>query len=480
MLALPKILIVEDDAIIQLTLRKYVQKIGFEDPLVTDNGHDAIQLFVSHDVGMVLMDIHLYGTMDGVQTSEALKQIRSVPIIYVTASTDPQTLERARRTSPYEILSKPYDFGAVQMALRQVLDEDFNPSPFAQPTKEDEWYSITQNGQKPICVYDQSGKMVVYNSLYCELVGADEARINDSIYLDFIPDFAKDQAVITWKQLNTDPKHYAGEWPIIRANSEIRGVYVEVQPIWRGQQIFWRVQMDDITDRNRYVTLLTQTLQQKEIIYQELHHRVKNNMQFMLGLLFLHAERTGKGTSEQRHLLQATQRLKSLAYLHEHIYQSPNFIPKDPGGVLNQLATQLLEQHEYMPFVELDSQWKGVELDANQLVACGLILHEFFSHTLSHAFPDDRPNRKIAVRLEPGDRPHTMSFSLSHNGRSFHETREWQEGTTLSGELIRSLARQLDARCWITEAEGLSMVLQFGHRAGAWSIVATHLPHMSL
>ncbi len=115
------ILIVEDEAIVALGLAQGLEKDGYEVAGIADNKAEALELFNSHNIDIVLMDINIIGDKDGIDTAAALLQQKQVPLIYLTAFTDAATLERAKHTHPAAYLAKPYHLTNVRIAIELAI-----------------------------------------------------------------------------------------------------------------------------------------------------------------------------------------------------------------------------------------------------------------------------------------------------------------------------------------------------------------------
>ncbi|MDI9866096.1 response regulator [Flectobacillus sp. DC10W] len=111
------ILIVEDEAIVGMDLAARLEAEGYDVLEVVDNGKDALALFKTNEVDLVLLDIQLKGSWDGIVTAQHLKQIKLVPIVYLSGQTDDETLERAKETSPSAYLTKPVSSIALRIAI---------------------------------------------------------------------------------------------------------------------------------------------------------------------------------------------------------------------------------------------------------------------------------------------------------------------------------------------------------------------------
>ncbi|SFV32737.1 LytR/AlgR family response regulator transcription factor [Thermoflavifilum thermophilum] len=116
------ILIVEDESIVALDLATGLQHEGYHIVGIADHAEEAKTLFTSHQVDLLLMDIHIRGEKDGVETAKELMAIKQVPLIYLTAYTDHETIQRVKQTYPAAFLSKPYDIHHVRIAIELALN----------------------------------------------------------------------------------------------------------------------------------------------------------------------------------------------------------------------------------------------------------------------------------------------------------------------------------------------------------------------
>jgi DNA-binding LytR/AlgR family response regulator len=116
------ILIVEDESIVALDLATALHQDGYEVIGIADHAEAATRLFTVHAVDIVLMDIHLSGPKDGIDTVTDLMKIRQTPVIYLTAFTDHATVERVKHTYPAAFLAKPYQVSNVRIAIELALN----------------------------------------------------------------------------------------------------------------------------------------------------------------------------------------------------------------------------------------------------------------------------------------------------------------------------------------------------------------------
>ena len=116
-----RILVVEDNAIIAKDLQWQLEDLGYNVPFIAPTGSDAIRRVKENKIDLVLMDIMLEGEMDGIETADEMRTKHSVPVVYLTAYADDETLKRARRTEPYGYLLKPVSNIEMRSAIEMAI-----------------------------------------------------------------------------------------------------------------------------------------------------------------------------------------------------------------------------------------------------------------------------------------------------------------------------------------------------------------------
>jgi CheY-like chemotaxis protein len=117
----PKILVVEDESIIAMDLRISLSRLGYEVTSVVNNALAAIQKVEQDNPDIILMDIMLGGSLDGIEAAKIISYNHSTPIIYVTAFKVEQTMKRAYLPAPYLFLMKPYTENDLKRAIENML-----------------------------------------------------------------------------------------------------------------------------------------------------------------------------------------------------------------------------------------------------------------------------------------------------------------------------------------------------------------------
>jgi len=128
-----RLLIVEDEAIVAKNIEKALKNMGFVDQITASHGAEAVQLAAEKRPHLVLMDIRLPGDIDGIETAKRIRTLLDIPVVFLTAYADEETLQRAKITQPYGYLLKPFEekelHRTIEMALhRHEIDKKLKES----------------------------------------------------------------------------------------------------------------------------------------------------------------------------------------------------------------------------------------------------------------------------------------------------------------------------------------------------------------
>lgn len=116
------ILVVEDEAIVAQDIRDGLMEAGYSVPLIVDSGERAVQRAAELGPDLVLMDICMRGTIDGVEAARRIRERFDIPVVYLTAFADESVLRRARETQPYGYVIKPYGEDQLHTSIEIALD----------------------------------------------------------------------------------------------------------------------------------------------------------------------------------------------------------------------------------------------------------------------------------------------------------------------------------------------------------------------
>ncbi len=226
------------------------------------------------------------------------------------------------------------------------------------------------------------------------------------------------------------------------------------------------VTFTNITERKKVSDQIESSLREKEVLLREIHHRVKNNLQIISSLLNLQAGFTAD-TRNNEILEESKNRVKSMALIHEKLYQSKNFSSLDIHEFIDELTKNLFSSYGIEPSaIKLDLCIQNINLNADQAVYLGLIVNELVSNSLKHAFKDVPHDNKegqqkeilIGFYRDSGD---GYLILIRDNGCGFPENIDYKNTESLGLQLVISLVKQLDGEISLKRGAGTEFLIKF-------------------
>jgi len=207
----------------------------------------------------------------------------------------------------------------------------------------------------------------------------------------------------------------------------------------------------DITEQKKSAEYIKKSLEEKEALLREIHHRVNNNLQVISSLLSLQSDNV-RDPRDHELFVESQNRVRTMAMIHEKLYQSDKFNSINFRDYLKTLINRLIYDYSQdMGNIDLDLDIENVELNIETSVPCGLIINELVSNSLKHAFPQGR-NGKIIVKFHKIKDKYVLM--VGDNGIGSLEKSVLESSKKLGFNLVKSLIKQLDASLEILESEG--------------------------
>jgi PAS domain S-box-containing protein len=231
-----------------------------------------------------------------------------------------------------------------------------------------------------------------------------------------------------------------------------------------GKPKWLRGLMIDITTIKKEQDVLRDTLREKTSLLNEVHHRVKNNLQVITSLLRLESGRSNQENTKAV-LNEMQGRIRSMALLHETLYRSGIFASADLAHYLKELATQAFRSHlsSNGAAVRLELDLHSVSVSMDQATPCGLIVNELISNCLKHAFPDGRSG-VVKISLLPMPEANVVAMLVSDDGIGLPSDFAKRREQSLGVQLVEDLVTQIGGELKIESDRGSVFKILFSHK----------------
>jgi PAS domain S-box-containing protein len=221
----------------------------------------------------------------------------------------------------------------------------------------------------------------------------------------------------------------------------------------------YTVILRDVTERRASDEKIRASLREKEVLLQEIHHRVKNNLQVVSSLLSLQSRGVLDEDTRQK-FKESQNRVHSMALIHEQLYQSPSLSQINYPQYIQQLAAHLFRSYRVSSSrIDLQTEIEDVELGVDVAVPCGLIINELLSNSLKYGFPNGRGGFiRIELRQLPEGR---IALQVADNGVGLAEEVGFWSTETLGLRLVGTLVKQLQGDIHVDRAGGTAVLIRF-------------------
>lgn len=216
--------------------------------------------------------------------------------------------------------------------------------------------------------------------------------------------------------------------------------------------------VEEIADRKNVIET---SLQEKEVLLKEIHHRVKNNLQVISSLLNLQSGAI-KDENAFEVFRESQNRIKTMALIHEKLYQSNNLLKINLEEYVNDLIKNLYNSYNLGPdYLSLKVQVKNIYFNIDTAISLGLIINELISNSLKHAFTDRKIEEGELQIIMDNFNSNKYCLIIKDNGKGLPEGFDLKNSPTLGLRLVNSLVSQIEGNIEINNNEGTEFKITF-------------------
>ncbi len=317
---------------------------------------------------------------------------------------------------------------------------------------------IFNSTNEAIFVFDAAGRLLDVNEAMLRMYGLankEQALADPAAYLaSGVPPYTMEEAGRHLRNaLAGEPQTLI--WSARRAGGETFWVETSLRSTRIGGERRILAVVRDITERIRTERMISESLREKEAMLKEIHHRVKNNLQVISSLLSLQSMDLSNAPEAFR---ESQNRIKSMALIHERLYRSESLAGVEFDEYLHSIVDQLVYSYGKRS-VRSVVDARGIILEIDKAIPCGLIVNELVSNALKHGFPGERAGMiRVSIVREGEGR---LVLTVNDDGVGIPPGWDPHQANTLGLTIIKGLTEQLDGTFEMTTTGGVCFTIRF-------------------
>jgi PAS domain S-box-containing protein len=368
---------------------------------------------------------------------------------------------RTGREIPVEISSSRFEFHGKPAVISIIRDiSERKKSEAAIREREQRFRMTGELIPYGVWIADASGEFTYCSASFLSLLGMSLEECRKDAWMKRLPEVDADRTLSDWHEVVRAGGFWDYEYRIADRGGREHFILSRGSPIRdsTGAIVSFVGIHLDITERRLYENRLERSLSEKEVIIKEVHHRVKNNMQVISGFLQLQSTFTDDPAAVEM-LEECQRRVRSMALVHEKLYQSRHLGFINVAEYIRSLVSELQESYVVQADVGFSVDVEDVNINLDIAIPCGLIINELLTNSLKYAFRG-RPSGKITIALLLSA-DHLFTLRVCDDGIGLPEKFDIAGTATLGMQLVQVLVRQLGGTIAITSDRGTCFTIVF-------------------
>jgi PAS domain S-box-containing protein len=390
-----------------------------------------------------------------------------------TPGAEPLLIGRAGRELPVDVLETPLQSDQPNMRGVVYTLRDYRERKRAEDI-ERRMAALVEYAEDAIITTDLDGAILSWNPAAERLLEYRAEEMMAQPITRLLPDDREDEETSILSNIRRGEAVAHFETVRRRKSGSLVHVSLTISPLRdrHGAIVGASKIMRDITDRRHYLEQLqrlnaelqsrvrarTAELRERDVLIQEIHHRVKNNLQVISSLISMQV-RSIEDRGIRTALRECQSRVETMAQIHEMLYQSKDYARVPFPRYAKELTTRVLSAAGLSPDgVTIAYRMADLFLPVDQAIPCGLILNELISNSLKHAFPSGTGNIEIEFRAIDKNR---VLLAVSDDGIGMKREFDPAKSKSLGVALVLALVKQLDGALELLRQPGTTFRITF-------------------
>ncbi len=409
------VMVVDDEALITAQLEERLTTMGYNVVGRASSGEEGISLARDIHPDIVLMDIVMPGSLDGIDASEIIINELDIPVIFLTAYGDDAYIDRAKKICPSGYIIKPYHPDEIKAAIEIATAQKSQRA--AADSIIERFRLLADSLPFGIALVNSAYRIVFWNKEAACITGYTENDAVDLSFNFFIDEPHRDAIERQAESLLSPSARFEGARPLLfddipgskkDCSAAVYSISLSASRVESEPMILCTIR--DVTEQKCHIREMVRAMKEKETLYRETSHHIKNDLQIISNLLFLQSQDIQ--TRDIHELFrECSNRIQAISIIHQKLYTS-----NEPGTIdfkeyISTILKNLLYAYsDRSHSVRMTTNIQPLRLDLKRSRSCGLIVNELVTNCFKHAFSKDSGNEiTIEFALDPESGTHTLS-----------------------------------------------------------------------
>lgn len=469
---------IEDNEDDQVILREYLSgtdpDLHIESACSMATGIESLRKF---SVDLVLADLSLPDST-GIETFVRLHdEAPNVPIVLLTGRNDEDFAVRLLSLGAQDYLAKgdvnrktllrtlryAVERKRIETELKTAIETQHRDQQQIKRAEE-RFRIVVEAAPNAMMMIDADGRIALINSETEKLCGYNrEALLGQPVEVLMPQRFRRSHRRYRKDFLDMpEPRSMDSRLELFGVRKDGIEIPLEIglNPITSAEGKFVLASIINITDRKQSEDNLRRSLKEKLALLQEVHHRVKNNLQIISSLLAMQAS-VLVDTETVAKLADSQRRVMSMAMIHDHLYRHDDMSSIDLAEYVRDLTAHLFSSYTQSALITYRLELMATRLTIEQSVPCGLILNELLTNAIKYAYPEGEGEIQVCLAVK-GD---LVSMTVSDYGVGLPADFDWKAAKSLGMTLVHELTNQLDGELQIGDPPGTSFTVRFNKQS---------------
>jgi len=438
------IMVVDDEALISTQLEERLTLMGYNVVGRASSGEESVVMAKHVLPDVILMDIVMPGEFDGIAASEIIINELNIPVIFITAYGDDKYIDRAKKLNPAGYILKPFHIDEVKAAIEIATTRKMLPE---KPDSIIERFRLVADSiPYGIILIDSDSSITFWNKEMKYLLGYDEYeafRKPCTFFMELTSKLAIQQVLDYFTTCEVTAKvPVEREITALGKDGTAAALDLFLFQITDSHHYMTACFIRDITDKkNKEMEIMT-ALREKETLFRETTHHVKNDLQIISNLLFLQS-RNINDKNIQDLFKECSNRIQSISMVHQMLYCSKESGQINFRDYIKCILENLFNAYRRKELsVQFDMKLDEAFLDMKRSRSCGLIINELVTNSFKHAFSRSSGN-SIFIRFHRIQPDGPFSLVVGDNGCGIPDDININQPMTMGLQLVHLLVMDL-------------------------------------